>query len=423
MKKSKIFELALGMVKASKLRSWLTIIGIVIGIASVMAIVTTGEFFQKTVESTLSDMGGTSIVIYPGYSSFDIEIDPEDYVSPSIGKQDVYTLEKLDFIDSINYNVNTYTQVKFSNVESNVGVKGVRTGVWQKMTTEKIESGRFFMPNEKGSVIISNNLAKNAFGKEVALNQRIKINGKSYRVIGILQKKTGLLAGLGGVDNSVYISYKDVYKINQYRSEGDNESFIQETAGAEEYEYLDVKLVPGYNDKKAVEEMTSALMISRKVTERTKDFEVMSPSSFIESTKLIITGITLLLSFIAGIALLVGAVGIANTMFTAVLEKTKEIGIMKALGAKDEDVMFLFLSNSAIISLIGGIVGIILGVLLVQVIIFAISIKMKAAFVFTLSLKGTLVAVLVSLIVGVLAGIIPAKNAARLNPVDALRRE
>ena len=136
-----------------------------------------------------------------------------------------------------------------------------------------------------------------------------------------------------------------------------------------------------------------------------------------------INGLTAFLAFIAGISLLVGSTGIANTMFTSVLEKTKEIGIMKAIGAKNQDIMLIFLCNSAMISLVGGIIGILVGTLAVQAGLFFISIKMNAPFEFALSFKATFISTLVSIVVGLIAGLVPAKNASELKPVDALRYE
>jgi putative ABC transport system permease protein len=169
--------------------------------------------------------------------------------------------------------------------------------------------------------------------------------------------------------------------------------------------------------------MDKKFKLSRRVDEDTKDFYIYSQQEMMESTNKLISGLTAFLAFIAGISLLVGSVGIANTMFTSVLEKTKEIGIMKAIGARNEDVLLIFLCNAALIGLVGGLIGIIFGTAFVQVIVYLISMQLKIPFVFTLSIKATVVATLVSIGVGLIAGFMPAKSAAKLNPVDALRYE
>ncbi len=189
------------------------------------------------------------------------------------------------------------------------------------------------------------------------------------------------------------------------------------------YDSIEIKLYTGADYDSTLQEIERKLRLSRKVTEDTQDFYVNSIKETIESTQKLINGLTAFLAFIAGISLLVGSTGIANTMFTSVLEKTKEIGIMKAIGAKNSDIMLIFLCNAAMISLVGGIIGILLGTAAVQVIMLLISIKMNVPFEFALSLKGTFVATLVSIVVGLIAGLVPAKNASELKPVDALRYE
>jgi putative ABC transport system permease protein len=191
----------------------------------------------------------------------------------------------------------------------------------------------------------------------------------------------------------------------------------------ENYTSIEVQLNKRADYDLALKEIERKLMLSRRVTTETQNFYVNSPKAVIEGTRSLINGLTAFLAFIAGISLLVGSTGIANTMFTAVLEKTKEIGIMKAIGAKNGDIMLIFLCNAAMISLVGGVIGIIIGTAAVQVILFLISIQLKVPFEFALSLRGTVIATLVSIVVGLIAGLVPAKNAAELKPVDALRYE
>ena len=270
---------------------------------------------------------------------------------------------------------------------------------------------------DRSVVIISKELSNDTFEQEIRLNQMILLNGRSYRVIGILAKDGGLLGGLKGLfGSSIYMPYQDVYSL----SYSDEDMPERER---EVYDSIEVKLDKGADYDAALKEIERKLRLSRRVTEDTQDFYINSQKEAIESTGKLINGLTAFLAFIAGISLLVGSTGIANTMFTSVLEKTKEIGIMKAIGAKNRDIMLIFLCNAAMISLVGGIIGILLGTAAVQVILLLISIQMKVPFEFALSLKGTVIATLVSIIVGLIAGLVPAKNAAELKPVDALRYE
>ncbi|WP_269850866.1 ABC transporter permease [Methanosarcina horonobensis] len=273
-------------------------------------------------------------------------------------------------------------------------------------------------PGDRAVVVISNELAKNTFEKEIRLNQMILLNGKSYRVIGILAKDGGLLGGLGGLfGSSVYMPYQEVYSL---RNNNDEDASERER---DVYNNIELTLHKDADYDATLHEIERKLRLSRRVTEDTQDFYVNSPKEAIESTRKLINGLTAFLAFIAGISLLVGSTGIANTMFTSVLEKTKEIGIMKAIGAKNSDIMLIFLCNAAMISLVGGIIGILLGTAAVQLILLLISMKMNIPFEFALSLKGTLIATMVSIVVGLIAGLVPAKNASELKPVDALRYE
>lgn len=455
MKLAKILKIALSMVKANKLRSWLTIIGVIIGIASVMVIITTGEYFQEQVTETLEGIGGDTITIVASipfemtseenvgyedteessdessvlasetptetekesenYSSVPIEVETED--EPQLTRKDVFVLRSIPAVEYVNVNVQTGAELKVGSESTSVWINGVDPVVWPEITKKKVGEGRMLAPGDRAVVVISDELAKGTFDQEIRLNQMIPLNGKSYRVIGILAKDGGLLGGMGGIfGSSVYMPYQEVYSLR-----GDEEDVSEREQDV--YDTIELKLGNEADYDAAIQEIERKLRLSRRVTEDTQDFYVSSSKEMIESTRKLINGLTSFLAFIAGISLLVGSTGIANTMFTSVLEKTKEIGIMKAIGAKNSDIMMIFLCNSAMISLVGGIIGIFLGTAAVQLILFFISVKMNAPFEFALSLKGTFIATLVSIIVGLIAGLVPAKNASELKPVDALRYE
>lgn len=455
MKLAKILKIALNMVRANKLRSWLTIIGVIIGIASVMVIITTGEYFQEQVTETLEGLGGDTITIIASVpfeitSEEDMEyeetvessdestaiieetdaeteeesenysLDPIEFEAETeaqLTRKDVFVLRSIPAIEYINVNVQTGAELKYGSESTYVWVNGVDPVVWPDITKKKVGEGRMLVPGDRAVVVISNELAKGTFEQEIRLNQMILLNGKSYRVIGILAKGGGLLGGMGDIfGSSVYMPYQEVYSLR------DSEEDMSERE-SDVYDTIEVKLYNDADYDAALQEIERKLRLSRKVTEDTQDFYVSSSKETIESTQKLINGLTSFLAFIAGISLLVGSTGIANTMFTSVLEKTKEIGIMKAIGARNSDIMMIFLCNAAMISLVGGIIGILLGTGAVQLILFFISVKMNVPFEFALSLKGTLTATLVSIVVGLIAGLVPAKNASELKPVDALRYE
>ncbi|UGV41661.1 ABC transporter permease [Methanococcoides orientis] len=435
MKPAKILKISLNMVKANKLRSWLTIIGVIIGIASVMTVVTTGEFFQDQVTKTLEGFGGDTITIVAstpfqiineeevgvdpvedqGYNEY-LE-DPDMEAQAKLTKKDVLTLERIPEVEYINVKVESSALLDMSGEETSVWISGVDPKVWEKMTTENIAEGRMLKSGDRNVVVISDSLANEAFkDKKIRLNQMIVLNERSYRVVGILAKGDGLLGGISSMfGSSVYMSCDDVYGL-----QSEDDVFAKEEGV---YDSIEVMLYEGSDVNAVLDDMDKKLKLSRRVDEDTKDFYISSQKEIMEGTNKLITGLTAFLAFIAGISLLVGSVGIANTMFTSVLEKTKEIGIMKAIGARNEDILMIFLCNAALIGLVGGLLGILLGTAIVQVIVFLISMQLKIPFIFTLSLKATAVATIVSIGVGLVAGLMPAKNASKLNPVDALRYE
>ena len=461
MKPGKILKIAFSMVKANKLRSWLTIIGIIIGIASVMAIVTTGEYFEKEVTETLEGFGGDTITIVAStpfqvtdeefavdtvedsenmegssevsgkYSETTAKteedeaeaqtntsgpVEFEQVTEAQLTNMDVLTLRSIQAIEYINVNVDKDAEMKIGGESTTVWIQGVDPGVWPKIAKKDIEKGRMLETGDKNVVVLSNELAKKTFKREIRLNEIVLLNDKSYRVVGILANGGGLLGGLTGVfGSSVYMPYQDAYSLSSDESSSESERDV--------YSGIEVKLTKEADYDAALKEIERKLRLSRRVTEDTQNFYVNSQKEAIESTRKLINGLTAFLAFIASISLLVGSTGIANTMFTSVLEKTKEIGIMKAIGAKNRDIMLIFLCNAAMISLVGGIIGILLGTAAVQAILLLLSIKMKVPFEFALSLKATFVSTFVSIIVGLIAGLVPAKNASELKPVDALRYE
>lgn len=463
MKPGKILKIAFSMVKANKLRSWLTIIGIIIGIASVMAIVTTGEYFEKEVTETLEGFGGDIITIVAS-APFDVTdeelvvadsedtegssevsgdnsettaeteeneeeaeintsdpVESEQVAESQLTNMDVLTLRSISAIEYINVNVDKDAEMKVGGESTNVWITGVDPAVWPKISKKDVEQGRMLETGDRNVVVISNELAKETFKREIRLNEIILLNGKSYRVVGILATGSGLLGGLTGLfGSSIYMPYQDTYSLS---SNEDLSETVTDDYSTDVYSTIEVKLKKDADYDTAIKEIEQKMRLSRRVTEDTQDFYVNSQKEAIENTRKTINGLTAFLAFIAGISLLVGSTGIANTMFTSVLEKTKEIGIMKAIGAKNRDIMLIFLCNSAMISLVGGIIGILLGIVVVQAVLFFISLKMNAPFEFALSLKATFISTLVSIVVGLIAGLIPAKNASELKPVDALRYE
>ncbi|MBI2673028.1 ABC transporter permease, partial [Candidatus Woesearchaeota archaeon] len=275
------------------------------------------------------------------------------------------------------------------------------------ITTSSAETGRLLGPGDDNVVVIGNSVANEIFKNKVSINRELVVNDKSYRVVGVL-KKSG---GFGFDDRKIFMP------INPARKTLNNKDNV--------YDSIIVKVKNSDEIDKVEKIIEDKLMIVRHVNTDTKDFTVLSMKTIQERVSAILAGFTLFLGVIAAVSLIVGAVGIANTMFTSVLERTKDIGIMKAVGAKNSDILLIFLFNSGLVGLVGGLFGIMFGISISLIIP-----KLGVSFVqggqsMTTSIDPQLIifTLIFSTILGMLSGIIPAYRASKLKPVDALRSE
>ena len=269
------------------------------------------------------------------------------------------------------------------------------------MTTLETESGRLLEPSDKYVAVIGSGVATETYDEEIGINQIITINGKSVRVVGILTEE-------GQGDRSLYMPIDAAVNLID-DAEEDVYDTITVKAKSED-------LVDGL-----MEDIEDKLMISRHIVqEDDQDFTVSASKSMAESVTEMTSSMTLFLGAIAAVSLLVGAVGIANTMFTSVLEKTKEIGTMKAIGAKNRDILMIFLFNSAMVGLVGGILGVTLGAFVSSGLQAMMGQMTSGSGV---SLHLMIEGLVLAIVIGVISGVVPAHRASKLKPVDALRYE
>jgi putative ABC transport system permease protein len=416
MKLSKSLKLAVNILVHSKLRSWLTIIGIVIGIAAVVAIVSIGDGLQQNVESHLGGLGADLITISPGggRASAGFRGPPgheqggtaTSTDAENLTKRDVQVLQSVDGVELIQGTVSGQGEVYYLGEKATVSIEGVDPLFWKEMTTSELESGRFLGPSDYNVVIVGNRIAKDMFKQPLTVNRMITLEDKAFKVVGILQES----GGFGGDDRSI------IMPIDAARD-------TLEGVGNEEFDSISIKAANTDDVDQIIEEAEQKLLISRHLTESTKDFRISSSQSTLETMSDVTQTISLFLEAIAAVSLLVGSVGIANTMFTSVLEKTKEIGIMKSIGAKNSDIMMIFLLNSAIVGLVGGLLGICLGTG-ISSLVPLLGMRMMGGMMTAVVTPMLLVyAVLLAVGIGMAAGVIPAYRASKLKPVDALRYE
>jgi putative ABC transport system permease protein len=393
----------------SKLRSWLTIIGIVIGVGAVVGIISLGDNMQEQVQSKLASIDLTNIFITPGYSKAQLE-------GPGLGRfggstttiaqltnHDIDALRGVEGMKYVTGEISGREDVSFNGENASLSINGVDPQVWKYMNSLELESGRLLEPADMYITVIGSGVASGIYKKDIGVNQIIAIKGKSFRVVGVLKEKGGsedrqIYVPIGAAVNVITDAKKDVYDIIQVKAKS-------------------VDIVDAMSTT-----IEKKLMISRHVNkEEDKDFTVITLKSMAQSITSMISSMSTFLGAIAAVSLIVGAVGIANTMFTSVLEKTKEIGTMKAIGAKNKDILMIFLFNSAMVGFVGGILGVMLGSIVSSALQAMMGVDMTSSGWISpyLIVQGLLLAVMV----GVISGVVPAYRASKLKPVDALRHE
>ncbi|WP_406655566.1 ABC transporter permease [Methanolobus sp. ZRKC2] len=414
MRRSTYLKLATNILVHSKIRSWLTIIGIVIGVGSVVTIMALSDSMEADMEERFADMDLTSITITPGYtkaqsgfgkfgpgggggggsSSSDAELTDKDIMAIKLVENVDYIYGKIS---------DSGMEVYFMGETADLSVTGVDPQVWQYTVTYDLDSGRLLDTTDNNAVVIGYRIAHEMFDEEVGLNRVLTIEGKSYRVVGILAD--------GESDNSIIMPIDSAVE-------------IIEDAEDDVYDSIVVKADDVDNVETVVGAVEEKLMISRHViNDDDRDFTVSDSLSSAESASEMMDSMTLFLGAIAGVSLVVGSVGIANTMFTSVLEKTREIGTMKAIGAKNRDILMIFLVNSALVGFVGGVLGIILSLGLSSMLPYLGISMMRSSMGSTIAPELMLLGISIAVGIGVLSGVIPAYNASKMKPVDALRYE
>jgi len=412
MKLIKCLKHAFGMVLHSKVRSWLTILGIVIGVASVVAIMSIGGSMQDTMTEQLGGLGGDILTLTAGFSrgmsmfgmgggggsegGGSTATDEE----PVLGRTDVQALRAIPDIEAFDTQISGSVEVSYLGKSGSVRLTGVDQKVWSRVTTSEIREGRMLDSADQNVIVISGKLAESYFDKPIGLNQMVTIEENVFRVVGILDDTS----------TNIYMPIQMAYQMLDDKENGIYDSIV-------------IKVKDEEKLNETIGKIETKLMMIRHVTEKTKDFSISSSKQMQETRSEMMSSMNSFLIAIAAVSLIVGAVGVANSMFTSVLEKTKEIGIMKSIGARNKDIMSIFLFNAALIGLVGGFLGVIFGTILSAVLpalMGETSMLRGGTFV---SVNSIIIALSVSVIIGIIAGFVPAYQASKLKPVDALRYE
>jgi len=393
-------------ISTHKLRSFLTMLGIVIGVASVITLMSIGKGATASILESIESIGSNLITISPGSVTFR---GFSGGSSQTLTYEDAEAIaDQIDYVENVAPYYSTRTQVIYGNANANVQVYGV-TPEYADVMNLDLEQGVFFSQYDydRGSkvAVIGSNVEDTLFENVIPIGENVRIEDKIGTVIGILESEGGFM----GPDNSIFVPLTAV-----------QQSIAQTRTPRGEHIVSTIALTVSDEDKtdQVIEDITELLRTRHRLALGVDDdFTIQSMQEIAETMEETSQTLTILLGAIAAIALLVGGIGVMNIMLVSVLERTREIGIRKALGARERDIWIQFLVEAASLTLAGGIIGVIFG----WVASFFVQ---QSGLVNTLvSADIVILAVSVSIGIGLFFGFYPAWNASRLNPIEALRSE
>lgn len=393
---------------ANKTRSSLTILGIVIGIGSVIALVSIGQGAQSSIQSSIQSLGSNLLIITPGAPR------AAGGFGVSAGRGGAKTLTQDDAdallsgvsgVAAVASELSGRYQVTAKGTNTNTTVDGVSAS-YPSVRNLSVAEGDFIFDTQVQSyakvAVIGPTTRDDLFGEGAeGVGETIRIKGIEFKVVGVTVPKGG--SGFNNADDMIYIP---VTSAERYLS------------GSQYLTTIDVQAQEASAMTQVQNDITSLLLARHKISDPTAaDFSVLNQADILSSASSITTTLTYLLGAIAGISLLVGGIGIMNMMLTTVTERTKEIGLRKAIGAKNADISFQFLAEAVALTVIGGIIGIALGALV------SLGVGATGLVKTSVSWEAVLLSFGVSAAIGIIFGYYPARQAARMNPIEALRYE
>ena len=398
------FRLALHSVRQRKMRSWLTLLGIFIGIAAVVALISLSQGLESAIKEQFVKLGSDKVIVQAIGSGYG---PPGSGAVAPLTKSDLDEIKKVKGVDQAFGRLIRSVKVQFDKeIEYTYAVSVPDDNEDLQLVIEvnnyELEQGRMLKKEDKYKAVLGKDLATDLFGKEVQLQDTLEIEGKEFKVVGLLKKS-------GNPQQDVALVVP--------------EAALEEILGIEgSKDMIAVKGNPGEELSTVSERLKKELRNHRKVKEGKEDFSVETPENILATLTTILAIVQGILVGIAAISLLVGGIGIMNTMYTAVLERTKEIGIMKATGARNSQIWFLFLTESGLLGLLGGIIGVSLGLGISKTVEY-VAYQIYEAYLIRADISWILILsmLLFAFAIGAISGALPARQAAKLKPVDALR--
>src|SRR3989338_626832 len=405
MKFSDLFQETYFALSANKSRSFLTILGIVIGIGSVIAMVSIGQGASGSIQSRIESIGSNLIQVMPGAQRSG-GVSSGWGSSQTLTREDAAAIAKeISLAKAVAEEISSRYQVTAKGTNTNTSVVGT-VASYLSVRNIEMDLGVFITEQNIKSLskvaILGSGARDDLFGEGTdVVGQTIRIKGIEFKVVGVTESKGG--SGFGSQDDMIYVPLTSAQKF---------------LVGKNYLSAISIQAIDAESMTMLQEEVTNLLLTRHNIINADEaDFRIMNQADLVESASSITETLTLLLAAIAGISLVVGGIGIMNMMLTTVTERTREIGLRKAIGAKKRDVSMQFLAEAIMLTSIGGIVGITFG----WGIYFAVS--QIAGIATKVSFPSVLLAFGVSAAIGIIFGYYPARRAASLNPIEALRYE
>ena len=398
------FLMAWASLIANKMRSILTMLGIIIGVAAVIALVSIGNGVKQDIQNSISSLGSNLLMVMPGAPRTP-GVRPSAGSMKSLKVSDYEAISKLDGVRAASPMTNGSYVVIYQNKNWTTSVSGVSYN-YLDVNNWSMKSGRFLseknVQNRERVAVVGKTVVKNLFGDEDPVGAEIRVKNIPFRIIGVLNSKGSGAMG-NDQDDMVIIPYTTAME----RVEG--------------VDYLRMIYVVG-KDENGIDRLQSDIENLLRVRHGIKDtnlddFNIQNMNSIMETMEETTGTLTLFLGAVAAISLVVGGIGIMNIMLVSVTERTREIGVRKALGATYSVIVTQFLIEAVVISLMGGIIGIVLGIGSSKLI------GMASGMSTVISVPTIVMSFAFSMAIGLIFGIYPARKAAKLNPIDALHYE